>query len=121
MSYKKGTFKHSLKTRKLMSESSKGSIPWNKGLTKKIDERLLKFSKYMKKHHSGKNHSMYGKKRSKETIKKMSDGRKGIKASDDTKQRMSDAQKGKKLSYAHRHKIKTANLSCRKRSWNINT
>lgn len=59
--------------------------PWNKGLTKKTNESLRKMSENKKgikkpehsKRMSGKNNPFYGKHHTKETKKKLSEGRKG--------------------------------------------
>lgn len=107
--------RHSLESRKKMSESHKGKEPWNKG--KKgvfTEESLLKMSKAKKgkplseshkenirKSQSGENHPMYGKKHSEETKRKISEAkkgktspRKGVKLSEETKRKLSEAKKG---------------------------
>lgn len=40
--------KHSEESKQQQSDSHKGQIPWNKGLTKETDDRLLKLSKKLK-------------------------------------------------------------------------
>lgn len=96
---KKG-FKFSIESRKKMSESHLGQIPWHKGLTKEVDERLAKISEARKgivftkewkekisKAHKGKeypeelypNHGMRNKKVSEETRIKLSKALKGKK------------------------------------------
>jgi hypothetical protein len=64
---------------------------------------------------SGENNPNYGKKHSEETLKKMSDKKKGKKSSEETKQKLSDAHKGEKcfwygktLSEEHRQKLSDA-------------
>ncbi len=52
----------------------KGYIPWNKGLTKETDKRLLRSEEY-KKRISGEGNSFYGKKHSVESKKKISNNR----------------------------------------------
>jgi len=54
-------------TRKKVGLSNRGRTPWNKNLTAKDDSRIL----------SGENHPMYGFVYSDETLKKMSDAKKG--------------------------------------------
>ena len=57
---------------------------------------------------SGKNNPNYGRKRSEETIKKMSEAQKGKKASEETRKKMSESQKGKKRSEETRKRMSEA-------------
>ncbi len=76
MAQKKG-FKHSEETKKKMSISRKGSVPWNKGI-------------------KGKANSFYGKQHSEETKVKMSVAAKGRKNTKEHKQNISKSCLGKK-------------------------
>ena len=86
ISMPKGVYKH-----------NKGRIPWNKGLTKDIDERLNKFAEKLK----GKDSWMKGKKHTEEAKRKDSEAHKGNDYrigklhSDKTKEKMSESKKGK--------------------------
>ena len=117
---KKGE-KLSEETRRKMSESRKGRIPWNKG--KKLSEEHKKnVSKGLKNQSKetrlkmllGRSESLKGNKNSlgykqtTETKQKMSESRKGKKLpkfSEEHRRKISEAQKGKKLSDEHKKKI----------------
>lgn len=87
-----------------------GNIPWNKGLTKKIDARVKKNSEARKGQKrseetkrkmrgkrisiSGENNPNYGKPLSEETRRKLSIAMKGRKLSEETKERMSESRRG---------------------------
>lgn len=112
--------------RKNLSKSLKGKVPWNKG-KKGLQIAWNKGKKGMQtawnkgKHPSymqGKNHPMFGRKHSLETINKISLSKKGC----------SSPRKGSKLSKETKDKLRKANLGKRyseetnnkKRIWSIN-
>ena len=81
---------HSEETKRKISESVKGNIPWNKGLTNETDKRVMKSSI-----------SKSGQRRSEETKQKMRESHKGQVGywkdkhrSEETKQKISKATKG---------------------------
>ncbi len=92
----------------------KGYIPWNKGLTKETDERVLKRALKMK----GRPSHLKGKKHSEEHIRKNRESHlgqkawnKGIPRSQQTKDKISKTKtgvKGKPLSEEHKNKISIA-------------
>ena len=88
----------SKETKKKISESKKGSIPWNKG------EK--------------------GKRLSEETKKKMSEAKKGKHLSEEHKKKLSEAKKGKNFSKEHKKKLSEAhkgkNIWIRGRHWYSN-
>ena len=49
-----------IETKKKISERTKGRIPWNKGLTKERDKRVLKYSQTLSANRQGKNNPNYG-------------------------------------------------------------
>lgn len=83
--------KHSQKSKKQMSDSHKGEIPWNKGKVNVYSENTLekmreaKLGKKLSESHkanirraqNGENHPMFGKRHSAETKKKISEANKG--------------------------------------------
>jgi len=66
----------------------KGYTPWNKGLTKETDERMIKVSE-----------TLTGRKQSLETVLKRAKSNTGKKRSEETKQRIRDGQKRGKTGY----------------------
>lgn len=85
-------------TRKKLSESMKGRVGWNKGLTKETDERVKKMAESLKNNHpdvSGENNPRYGVKLSQQTKDKISNSLKGHKQSADTVAKRSASMKGK--------------------------
>ncbi|MCK9429552.1 MAG: NUMOD3 domain-containing DNA-binding protein [Candidatus Omnitrophica bacterium] len=114
---KKGT-KHKEETKRKISKYKRGSIPWNKGLTKDMDERINCYSK-----------KLVGKNLSDKTKKKISDKmkielknrynngfknpRKGIKLSEETKRKISLANKGRIISEETKKKISNSHLGIR--------
>jgi len=80
-------------TRRKMSESKKGQIPWNKGKKTPIDVRK-KQSEVRKGRFTGENNPMFGKSPSDETRNKLRDINLGKKASESTKKKMSEAHSG---------------------------
>ena len=106
-------FKHSEETRRKMSESQKGKVPWNKGkINVYSEETRKKRSESGSKAQKGENNSMYGKVHSEETRKKMSENNarywQGKTRSEETRKKMSESQKGKTLSVETRKKISEA-------------
>lgn len=88
--------KTSEETIKKLSESHKGQIAWNKGLTKITDERLkIQGSKHSK--------IMKGRTPSLETRIKMGAARKGKKHSQETKKILSEKKKGNKIWLGRKH------------------
>ena len=99
--------KHSEESRKRMSQTHIGDIPWNQGKNGVYSkETLLKMSIAKKgkplsdkhkqaiaKAQAGENHPMYGKHHSEETKRILSEKATGKKASEETKRKMSEAQK----------------------------
>jgi hypothetical protein len=109
--------KTSEETKKKISESLKGKVPWNKGKTqyrpkgikhseetkKKLSEQR-KGKKLSKSHrqaisdgNSGANNAMYGKTHSQESKDKIRKKALGRKVSDETRKKMSEAQKKRQL------------------------
>ncbi len=90
-------------TRKKISISNKGRIPWNKGL-KTSDETRRKISENRKGKNMKENHPCWGKKRSPETCEKLSKANKGRKLnitriiSTEQRIKISNTLKGRKLS-----------------------
>ncbi len=119
--------------------TKQGNIPWNKGLTKETDSRII----------AGENHPLYGKPRTEATKKKMSDtakerlknpenhpmyGKKGKaspnygkrgegvtmygkKHTEETKKRMSESHKRENLSEETRRKISEAQMGEKNPNW----
>jgi hypothetical protein len=90
----------------------KKKIPWNKGLTKEIDNRIKTYWKG--KHHSEETKRKIslgnkGKKLSEESIKKGLNTKKGYKHSKETKRKISLGNKGKKHSEEFKKKISLRN------------
>jgi len=75
----------------------RGNIPWNKGLTKETDMRVMKIA------NSKKGHLV-----SEETRKKISEAKKGRTLSEEQKNRISDTLKGHSVSKETRKKISDA-------------
>jgi hypothetical protein len=105
-------------SRKTMSNSHIGRVPWNKGLTKETDIRLEKAGRNQskirqenKEKYSGENSPFFGKHHSEETKQKISKKNVGNKnalgriVSQESRIAMSNAQKGKKLTEEHRKNI----------------
>lgn len=90
----------SSETRKRLSESHKGQIPWNKGLSVSLKQKE-KQSKTMKELYSRPEYkeklslSHIGRKHSDETKRRMSEAHKGHFTSDETKRKISESQKCK--------------------------
>lgn len=97
-------FKHSEESKRKMSASLKGCIPWNKGRTGVYSEETLKNWSIVRK----------GIKLSEATKRKMSvnNGRYwlGRKLTEEHKQKLSDVHKGVKLSEEHKRKIAAAGI-----------
>lgn len=100
-----------------MMAFKKGIMPWNKGLTKGIDERVKKSSE----HHA---HYWLGKHFSKETKQRMSDSQKGRQPSEETRKRLSESKQGKHnpfygkhLSEEHKKKLSNIHLKNPSRYW----
>ena len=88
--------------KKKISNTLKGNVPWSKGLTKEMDERVMKLSKISKKLWETKksDFGMRGKRHSEETKKKMSQSHtgqvawnKGIPCAEETKEKISETLK----------------------------
>jgi very-short-patch-repair endonuclease len=97
--------KLSEETKLKISVAQKGRIPWNKGLTKKTDIRVIKNAENVSK-------ALTGKKQSLERIvhriqKRKENGNNYL--SDETKIKISKAHIGKKLSNEHKENISKAN------------
>jgi len=83
-----------------------GKIPWNKGLTKKIDERVRKNGENIKKNHKG----MTGKQHKIETIKKMKETKTGKKNSKEHCENIRKSKLGKNNPmYNKKHSLETLN------------
>lgn len=95
--------------------SNKNKIPWNKGLTKEKDKRILLLSKKVSK-------TLTGKKRSKESIKKQfitlrkNAKKRGYYASPKSRINLSNALKGRKFTKEWRKKLSLAAKG--RKSWN---
>lgn len=97
-----------------MSEGHKGQIPWNKGLTKETDKRVLNHALKL----TGRPSPLRGRKRSEETKRKMSESLKGRIPwhagrpwSQEVKDKFSKSKKGVKhgpLSDEHKKKLSIA-------------
>ena len=121
-----GIGKLSEEQKRQVSKVHKGKIPWNQGLTKETDARILsrKHSEETKEKISAGNKNKYvseetrkkisesrkGKKLSKEARQNISEGHKGLipwnkgkKLSKETKMKMSEAQKGEKNHFYGKH------------------
>ena len=102
--------------KKHLSESMKGHVAWNKGLTKETDERVKKNAESIKNNHpdfSGENNPRYGVKLSQQTKDKISNSLKGHKQSADTAAKRSASMKGKntgKKTDETKEKIRQAKL-----------
>lgn len=93
---------HSEETRRKISKSLGGNVPWNKGKTGIYSEEARrKISEAMK----GGNHPNYGKHHSEETKRKIGEGNKGKNVSEETRLKLSEVNTGKKLSEEHKKKI----------------
>lgn len=101
---RKGT-NHSEESKNKISESKKGHVSWNKGLTKETDERVRKSGETRKSLYVGKNAPMFGRKFSDEHKKKISESNKGRIVSEETRKKMSESRKGIKLSEETRKKM----------------
>lgn len=84
--------------------SRKGTIPWNKGIARD-PETLKKMSDARK----GKPAHNKGKKMSMEQRQKLSEARKGRKHSEETKEKLSESCRGRVLSEEHKRKIGESN------------
>jgi hypothetical protein len=94
----------SFETRQKISKAHKGLIPWNKGLTKDVDDRIKSFWEGKKhseetKQKISKAHK--GKKIPKHIIYKIIESRKNYKHSEETKRKIGLGNKGKKRSEEH--------------------
>jgi hypothetical protein len=83
------------------TDGGEGSANLSDKTKEKISSKLrgrpqTEESKEKRKKYSGKNHHAYGKKRSPETIQKMSTALTGRKLSEETKKKMSESRKGEK-------------------------
>jgi len=115
-------------TKKKISDSLKGHIPWNKGMKNPYSEEQLKrlsnshkgnrqteetkrkISEKMK----GENNPFYGKKHSEEDVKKMRKNHSGgtpigFKHTDEMRRKLSEVKKGKKMDEETKKKISKAN------------
>jgi hypothetical protein len=79
-------------------KSDKGELMPRKGY-KQTEEHIKKANEP----HRGKNHFLWGKHHSKETIKKISETKKGSHPSHETKEKMSKAHKGEKNNFFGKH------------------
>ena len=87
-----------------ISNTKKGSIPWNKG--KPWDEETKKkISESNTGKLSGENHPLYGKGHTEESKKKMSESHKGYKPTEETKKKISESNTGKKKPDSQRKKL----------------
>jgi 5-methylcytosine-specific restriction endonuclease McrA len=107
--------------RKIMSESHKGLVPWNKGIPASEEQKLrlskLRLGKKVSDETKKKmSLSQTGKKRTPEQRKKMSVWQIGRKMSDEAKMNMSIAAKGKIISLETRKKLSDANKGKQKPS-----
>lgn len=91
--------KHTIATRKRITESLKGSTPWNKGKNNIYSEETRK---KISEGNKGKQHT-------EEWKKQMSEKMKGRKMSKEWRMKMSEAQKGRKQSEITRKKISESN------------
>lgn len=80
-------------TRRKLSESNKGKIPWTKGRHRTIETRH-KISEANR-----------GREFSEEWKRKISEAKKGCEVSEETKRKMSEAHKGKKFSEEHKQNL----------------
>jgi hypothetical protein len=94
---------HTEESKKKMSESNKGKVPWNKGKKGATPGNKTLRSEETKKLLREAN---LGKKQSKETIDKRIEKLKGHIVTEETRKKISDSNKGKKLSPDHIQKIK---------------
>jgi hypothetical protein len=102
----------SLETRLKLSNSLKGNIPWNKGLTKETDERVLKNSIASSETQKGKidikngktYEEFYGVERAREIKKRSSLAHKGKKQSKETIEKRVKKLKGQKRVFSKEHK-----------------
>ena len=98
---------HSEETKRKISESVKGNIPWNKGLTNETDKRVMKSSisksgqrrseetkQKMRESHKGQVGYWKDKHRSPLTRIKISEAHKGIPISEEAKRKISEKLKG---------------------------
>ena len=92
---------YSEETRKRMSEVKKGKAPWNKG---KINVYSEETRKKMSKSKKGENHPMYGKTHSEETRKKISESRNTTGFYRVTKQKDNNCKKGFMWRYLYPYK-----------------
>lgn len=112
-------YRHSEETRKKISQSNKGQIPWTAGkhhsLETKEKMRLSALGKKKSIQHIEKMRlNQLGKKASEETKKKMSEARKGIKRSTEVRARMSRLAKKGELSHAWKGGLNPLNKTLRK-------
>lgn len=104
-------YKHTEKTKQLLSKKRIGKNPWNKGLTKETDDRVRKYGEGVSKSlkgkfcgiknpnykNRGKNSPLFGKKFSEEHKEKISKSHIGIKHTEETKIKISQTKRLKKL------------------------
>ena len=101
-------------TRRKMSESHKGQIPWMKGKTHTIEARIKISEAGLGRKHSEETRRKMsevrmGKRHSEKTRRKISESNIGNYHTEESKQKMSKAHTGKTLSIEHRDKIRIAN------------
>lgn len=79
--------------RQKVSLAMMGREPWNKGLTKETDDRIMKVSESLKKlYEDPRNHPFYGRHRSDEAKRKIGNFHRGKILSEETKQKVREAR-----------------------------
>lgn len=95
---------HSDKSKRQMSQSRMGLIPWNKGITYTLEQ---------KRNIHGHIPWNKGKQASEETRRKLSESHKGYIPTEQTREKLRLTQIGKQLSEEHKHKIAKSHLGIR--------